>query len=299
VTASGQAARVKGRKVELGPEADWRAFVTPEGVDLRLRVGAYVERLGAFAIDLVIIVGSLIAFTLLLLLVLSRSGRDGWGPQILMVTWLLGAFLLRNFYFMAFESRPRGATPGKRVMGLRVVAADGGRLTSDAVFARNALREVEVFLPLMFLGARGQGVDAALISLGAIWSAIFVLFPLFNRDRRRLGDLAAGTLVIKAPKRLLTADLAAAPIVADLDFTEAQLDAYGIKELHVLETVLRANDRRAIAEVAARIREKIAWAGPVDLPDRRFLDAYYAALRGRLEGRLLFGRRRKDKFDAP
>ena len=47
----------------------------------------------------------------------------------------------------------------------------------------------------------GQGVDAGLMLLGAIWSGVFVLFPLFNRDRLRLGDLAAGTMVVKAPKR--------------------------------------------------------------------------------------------------
>jgi hypothetical protein len=46
-----------------------------------------------------------------------------------------------------------------------------------------------------------------------------------------------------------------------------------------------------------RIKAKIGWEGPSDLPDRTFLNAYYAGLRGRLESRLLFGHRRKDKFD--
>jgi hypothetical protein len=50
--------------------------------------------------------------------------------------------------------------------------------------------------------------------------------------------------------------------------------------------------------VAARIRLKIAWDGPADIPDRTFLNAYYASLRGRLETRMLFGQRRKDKFDT-
>jgi hypothetical protein len=161
------------------------------------------------------------------------------------------------------------------------------------------MREVEVFLPLSFLGAQGQGVDAALIALGAIWSGVFVLFPLFNRDRRRLGDLAAGTMVIKAPKKLLQADLAGigAAAAAEIAFTPAQLDVYGVKELHVLEDVLRAGNRKSMAEVAQRIRAKIGWEGPADLADRNFLNAYYAALRARLESRLLFGRRKKDKFD--
>jgi hypothetical protein len=45
------------------------------------------------------------------------------------------------------------------------------------------------------------------------------------------------------------------------------------------------------------VREKLGWEGP-DVPDDRFLDAFYAALRGRLERRLLFGRRRADKHDG-
>jgi hypothetical protein len=49
--------------------------------------------------------------------------------------------------------------------------------------------------------------------------------------------------------------------------------------------------------VAAKIREKIAWQGPVD-DDEAFLRAFYAALRGRLERRLLFGKRRKSKHDS-
>jgi hypothetical protein len=50
--------------------------------------------------------------------------------------------------------------------------------------------------------------------------------------------------------------------------------------------------------VAERIRCKIAWYKAPDERDEAFLSAYYAALRGRLETQLLFGRRRKDKFDV-
>jgi uncharacterized RDD family membrane protein YckC len=298
MTAQGVLGRFRRRKGPKAPDDGWREFVTPEGVDLRLKIGSYAERFSAIALDFLILAGGFIGFSLLVLLA-------GWAVkaepamEFLGVVWLVGTFLIRNFYFMAFEIRPRSATPGKRVMGLRVIAADGGRLTADAVFARNAMREVEVFLPLTFFAAQGQGVDAALISLGAIWSGVFVVFPLFNRDRRRLGDLAAGTLVVKAPKKLLQPDLvdAGAAAASELAITQSQVDVYGVKELHVLEDVLRAGNRRAVAEVAQRIRTKIGWEGPADLPDRTFLTAYYAALRARLEGRMLFGHRRKDKFD--
>lgn len=298
MSAQGVARRVRGLKVRPEGDQAWREFVTPEGVDLRLKVGAYTERFVALLVDFLILFGTMAVFSLVALGVASAT-RATWMTEGLGVVWLIVTFVGRNFYFFIFEARPGAATPGKRAMGLRVIAADGGALTSDAVFARNAMREVEVFLPLTFLLAEGQGVDAVLIGLGAIWSGVFVLFPLFNRDRRRLGDLAAGTMVVKAPKKVLQADLADTERAAaqGIPFTPAQLDAYGIKELHVLEDVLRIGERKAIAEVAARIRAKIAWDGPTDMADRTFLNAYYAALRGRLESQMLFGRRRKDKFD--
>jgi len=284
------------RPVVDGP----REFVTPEGVDLRLRIASYSERCGAFILDVLILLGVLIALTALVAIAIWRMNWP-FGTELMAVIWMLGFFLLRNFYFIGFEIRPGAATPGKRAMGLRVIARDGGRLTADAVFARNAMRELEVFLPAMFLFSSGQGVDAGLIALGAVWSGVFVLFPLFNRDRLRLGDLAAGTMVVKAPKRVLRPDLArdSAATVAGVAFSEAQLDAYGVKELHALEQVLRRDDKRAVAEVAQRIRVKIGWHGALETSDRAFLSAYYAALRARLETRMLFGHRRADKFDRP
>jgi uncharacterized RDD family membrane protein YckC len=282
------------------PDDGWREFVTPEGVDLRLKIGSYGARAGAFILDGLIILGLLLVMSLLALGVAWRTGKD-FGGEAAGVIWLLGFFLLRNFYFVGFEMRAGGATPGKRAVGLRVVARDGGRLTANAVFARNAMREIEVFLPASFLFASGFGVDAGLVVLGAIWSGVFVLFPLFNRDRLRLGDLAAGTMVIKAPRCVLRPDLAqeGPARVGGLAFTDAQLDAYGVKELHVLEGVLRKADRRTVAEVSLRIRAKIGWDAPLEVSDRAFLAAYYSGLRARLESRLLFGHRRADKFDRP
>ena len=86
-------------------------------------------------------------------------------------------------------------------------------------------------------------------------------------------------------------------IFAKFAFTPAQIDAYGIKELHVLEDVLRARDSEVLKDVASRIRTKIGWVWEEGESDSAFLRAYYAALRGRLESKMLMGVRRKDKFD--
>ncbi len=289
--------------------AQFREFVTPEGVDLRLRVGTAGERAAAFLIDAVIIAVTLVVFVIVVGLAaaaLASLGapelKEGLGSAVLIV-WLLGFFFLRNFYFVTFELGGRAATPGKRIMGLRVAARDGGRLTSEAVFARNAMREIEIFLPLSFLMASGgAGADPIagwVVLLGLAWTGGFMLFPLFNRDRLRVGDFVAGTWVVKSPRERLTIDLLDALELAQggFAFTADQAGAYGIKELHVLEDVLRRKDPKTLTAVAERIRGKIAWRAQPGETDAAFLAAYYAALRGRLETRLLFGHRRKDKFD--
>jgi uncharacterized RDD family membrane protein YckC len=274
-----------------------RSLVTPEGVDLRLRLGDAGERASALMIDLAIMLGALIAFSLLTLL--AFWGSKGKGGEVLATIWMLVFFVLRNLYFVLFELTPGAATPGKRAMGLRVAARNGGRLTADAIFARNAMREIELYLPMGFLIVNNSQIDAWVNLAGMIWCGVFLLFPLFNRDRLRVGDLVAGTWVVKAPARKLVPDLVQASrhAAGRFNFTQAQLDAYGVKELHVLEDVLRRFEMKTVALVAARIRLKIGWKSAPDESDGDFLSAYYAALRGRLESRLLLGKRRKDKHD--
>jgi uncharacterized RDD family membrane protein YckC len=277
-----------------------RPLVTPEGVDLRVKIAPVSERGAALLLDLAIIVGTLIAVTFVMAGFATATGLQGASGQFAAIIWLLGFFLLRNFYFTSFECGTRGATPGKRVLGIRVAARSGGALRVDQVVARNAMRELELYLPIGFLFASGSDIEAVIILCGIVWCAIFVFFPLFNRDRLRLGDIIAGTWVIKAPKHVLLPDMASArPGVQDagLIFTDAQLDQYGVKELQVLESVLRNADPTAMAAVAERIRAKISWRKTGRELDSEFLSAYYAALRRRLEQRLLFGKRKRDKHD--
>jgi len=282
--------------------AQIREMITPEGVDLRIQIGDAGERLAAFLIDVGIVFVSLFVLQLIFIFaVVGSHNRDA--NQAVATVFVLILFLVRNVYFIAFELTPRAGTPGKRMLGLRVAARNGGRLTADAIFARNFLRELELFLPLGLVFAAGfsKGAAEAWMNLAAlVWSGIFLFFPLFNRDRLRAGDLVAGTWVVKTPKRRLLADLAEERVglASAYRFNQAQVDAYGVHELHVLEDVLRVRDRSTMAAVAARIRIKIQWILISDETDADFLAAYYAALRGRLEQRLLFGKRKKDKFDV-
>ena len=275
-----------------------RHLVTPEGVDLQIELADVGARIGAFAIDLTIISLSLIASAYALFSMMA------YNSDLAVLIFILIAFLLRSFYFTIFELGRRAATPGKMMLKIRVAARGKARLSAASVFARNALREIGFFLPLGFIfGIGSGGVDGWMSLLASIWAGIFLLFPLFNKDRLRVGDLVAGTWVVRSPRPMLAADLVVTDkpeyeaTFAKFAFTPAQIDTYGIKELHVLEDVLRAKDREVLADVATRIRTKIGWVWESGESDTAFLRAYYAALRGRLESKMLMGVRREDKFD--
>jgi len=278
-----------------------RSLVTPEGVDLSLRLADVGQRVTAFAADLLLMVAALFLISLLAAAGATAIGMAG--AQAVAIVWLLCAFLLRNFYFIIMEMGPRAATYGKRMAGLRVVARSGERLTADRVIARNMMREIEFYLPMSFLSLDvSQGTADALTALtGLGWTGIFLLFPLFNKDRMRVGDLLAGTWVVSAPRRKLSVELSpeAWEGAPEYRFTNAQLDVYGVFELQTLEQVLRDERVEAIATVAATIRGKIGHAHQIGDHDRAFLTAYYDAARARMERGLLFGKRRADKYDKP
>lgn len=274
-----------------------RSLETPEGVNLAIRIASAGERAGAFLIDAMIIGVVMIVMSIAAATAYGRSS----GSTVVPIVWMLGFFLLRNFYFFVFELGSRGATPGKRMLKIRVANRSGGVLKADAIFARNAMRELEVFLPISFMVSSGASVDALIMLMGLIWTAVFVFFPLFNRDRLRAGDIIAGTWVVQAPRRTLLGDLSAPSVVKPSSapqFSLDQLNVYGIKELQVLEDVLRANQREALKVVAARIRARIGWTPAPGEEDRWFLQTYYVELRRHLESGLLMGKRRLDKHDT-
>ena len=288
----------------LGPHAarDRRSLVTPEGVDLSLGLATGSQRVGAFVVDLLIMLLALILLTLIAAfsaIGFSASGGGEWALEFVGAVWLIGFFLIRNFYFILFEAGTRAATWGKRAFGLRVVARNGERLTSESVVARNLMREVELYLPLSYLiyaAVETDSGDALLAWGGVLWVLVFTLFPFFNKDRLRIGDLLAGTWVVNIPKRNLSYDLVShAPAEATGQFTKEQLDAYGVYELQTQEQVLRDGQPDTLRLVAGTIREKIAYWGPGD--DYEFLSAYYRETRAHMERGLLFGKRRADKHD--
>lgn len=293
-----------------------RTVITPEGVPLHLVLGQRGNRAAALLIDLFLIVLAMGLTTWALAALAQAMGvqmKDLGDPkgtfdraiQFLVVVWIVVMFLFRNAWFLFFELGPRGATPGKRMTGLRVASRDGGRLTTEAVIARNIVRDIELFMPLVFVAGSFDGGDTQLAAwAGFVWFAVFVFFPFFNRDRLRCGDIIAGTWVVEAPRRKLEQAMSLGVTAAEgrseatgaaYHFGEAELAIYGEYELQVLERLLRGNRPESLREVAHAIAAKIGW-DPGEGDERAFLDAYYTQLRARLERGMRFGQRKADKF---
>lgn len=289
-----------------------RLMVTPEGIALTVTIASRGARAGALLLDLAIIMVLMIATTLSLVAIaggtaglfaeIDQSSALAHALEFLLVLWIIAMFLFRNAYFLFFELGPRGATPGKRIAGLRVAARDGGRLSVDMIIARNLLRDIELFLPLVFLASASDGGDMGAAGLAATaWFLIFALFPFFNRDRLRAGDIIAGSWVLETPRCKLEQAMSVTAATsggqsksAAYSFKPRELSVYGEFELQTLERILRENRRETLEAVRDTICAKIG-RNPADVETRAFLEAYYTQLRALLEANMRMGHRKADK----
>ncbi len=139
-------------------------YEIPEGVRLEFRLAGPVVRAAAWAID------AAIRALLYLVFIIVFAFMGGVGMALMFI----GFFLVEWFYPVVFEIR-NGATPGKKAMGIQVIQDTGIPVTPAASVIRNFLRIAD-FLPVLYA--------AGLISM------------MCNREFKRLGDLAAGTLVV-------------------------------------------------------------------------------------------------------
>ncbi len=233
---------------------------SPEGVPLQLRLAAPTSRIVAYGIDAVF-VNLLLAIALLTFSLLggfSEGLAERWrewsarvdteDPEAVKLAFapLMGLVLITLYfgellYFSVFEALLRGRTPGKRIMKLRVVARDAGPLTGSAIAVRNLLRLADM-LP--------GGYVVGLVSM--------VLSP----HGRRVGDVVAGTLVIRTDSPSRPAEVVLPPGVLPLALSRPQLQRLGSREVQLARNTLRRVAQRAAAarsgeggvELAARDR---------------------------------------------
>lgn len=146
-----------------------RGIVTPEGVVLSFVEAGLGSRALAFLLDLLI--RALIVLAVIFAVVLVRGSVD-----VFVILYVITIFSVLLVYPVVFEVAMRGQTPGKMALGLRVVTVEGGPVR----FRHAAIRS-------------GLGLIDFVVSSGVV----AVVTTLLNRRSQRLGDIVAGTMVVR------------------------------------------------------------------------------------------------------
>ena len=160
---------------------------TPDGVVFGYQVAGIGSRFMAALADMIVLIILLVTFSCTATVIMSAPlGLQGW----MAVVPVLLSFALIWGYYIFFELAWNGQSPGKRWAGLRVIRSDGTPLTLVDSLIRNLVRFVD-FLPFFY--------------------AVGLLTMFFNAQARRLGDYAAGTLVVKEQRDVTLQSLTNSP----------------------------------------------------------------------------------------
>lgn len=246
---------------------------TPENVDLHLELAGLGNRIMAALVDRAIMTGItlvIVAVTVGVGFALDNSPLPT-DTKTISYYYLIGITVLLVFavnfgYFILFEGLWKGQTPGKKLAQIRVIEANGQPVGWSSVFIRNLLRIVDE-LPLVFLG---------------------ILPMIIDKNERRFGDLAAGTLVIR--ERLQSLSTSGLRIVSNpgveplVDTGQISPDEYGllVSFLKRRESVAVSQRQDLAASIAQYFRDKLAMHSDSDSPEL-FIEKLYIAYNKRAE----------------
>jgi uncharacterized RDD family membrane protein YckC len=253
------------------PSPDY-SISTPENVDLHLELAGLGNRILACLIDKLIIFSVLLVLVGTLWLIDIGAGMGGFGATtknlvtaLLLMFGILAAFALVFGYNIFFEGTWQGQTPGKKIVQIRVIDQSGQPVSWSAVFIRNVIRVL----------------DENLVLIG-------LLSMIVDKNERRFGDLAAGTLVIR--ERL--PELSTAKIV--LQYPADQSDTLDVgrvtpQEYDLLVSFLKRRTRMAQSQrpiVAKQLedhfRDKLEEPSKGQ-PSEPFLEKVYSAYQSRAQ----------------
>ena len=223
---------------------------TPEGVEFGFTLAGPVSRCLAWCVDIAVMALACVAVAcaLSVLAVLGVPLLGGAFADLSFALVMLALFVIPTGYAIAAEWRWRGQTPGKRALGLRVIDERGLRLRFNQVVVRNLLRAIDGLMPP---GLYLVGGAAAMLSARG----------------QRLGDLAAGTVVVRDVRPWHDPVPSAGPgavganhnSLADIPHLAARLRQKVSPREH--DILRRAVARRDIMDPAARTRLFSALAG--------------------------------------
>jgi uncharacterized RDD family membrane protein YckC len=172
--------------MQPGERGDGLVVATPERVAFEYEVAGLGSRFLAQAIDVLLLLLLFFFLSLAALLLNSLSGNG----RLSLLIWVILSFALFLLYFPILEGIWGGQTVGKRLLRLRVLGDRGEPVTVTQVAIRNLIRLVD-FLPLLY----GVGIVTLFVQGGS----------------KRLGDFAAGTVVVRDRERIRLKDLVREP----------------------------------------------------------------------------------------
>jgi uncharacterized RDD family membrane protein YckC len=253
-----------------------RGIVTPEAVVLEFETAGIGSRALARLIDLMAQGALLVAMTL----VLGGASAVGGVPQWIAIVFVVVTLFLVLFGYPAgFEALWNGRTPGKAAMGLRVVTVEGAPIRFRHAAIRAFVSVFDFLIPLP----------------GGLFA---VLAMLFSKQSQRLGDLAAGTIVLRERSA------SAAPVavifpspggyegyVASLDVGSIAPEQYGVVRSFLLRVhELSPHARFALAmRLANPIAIKLRHTPPPQLSPELFLVCVASAYQRRYGGQETWG----------
>jgi uncharacterized RDD family membrane protein YckC len=241
---------------------DRLTIATPEGVELSLTLAGVGSRFMAAIVDTMIEAAVLVALAVLVFSTDGFGGGSDWATAIYIVL----AFVVVLGYDVAFEVLASGRTPGKRWNGLRVVLAGGQPIGFLASATRNLLRLID-WLPSLYL----VGVVSIVVSA----------------KNQRVGDVVAGSIVVRERRARVVPPTAAPPTPTATDTAAWDVSAITAEELAAVRSFLErrteiGSDARyeLAATIERRLRPKIAGV-PDDVRGERFLEQLVLTKSGR------------------
>lgn len=182
----------------LGPIDTVVRIVTPENIAFQYEVAGPIRRGTACLLDLVI--RSLVFLVGAIAIGLSSIALGPFALAVGLVAW----FLIEWFYGALFETYMNGQTPGKRILGLRVVTTEGQPINGLQAVLRNLVRSVDMMPPIS-LQVFSSLVNEAIPPVFFLNTGLLGLIVMVLNDRyQRLGDLVSGTMVISEDRHRLT-----------------------------------------------------------------------------------------------
>lgn len=211
-------------------------FITNQNIEIQLELAGLGDRILAFLIDGAIIM----AYAILVL------GIIGISDDVLVAVILIPAM----FYSLAFETLSNGQSPGKKIRNIKVVRLNGGSPTFANYLLRWLIRPVDIMMN----------------------GTVAIVTIILTKNGQRLGDLVAGTTVVKATRRVQFSDIKAVKKEShEVQFP--QVRRLNDKQINLIRKALQTrrdgHNGEGVVELANKIKDILQITS--DLPDVKFL----------------------------